>query len=104
MARLIMLLLALSLTSYAHGQTSCNALERHACDEAIEKADAVIKGQDGLILKQQTRLGELQDQNDRFAKAVVELQKVSDQSLKNDLTWGIGGVMLGIITALLIKH
>lgn len=64
----------------------------------------MIKGQGDLILILQKRADEKQEENERFAKAVIELKKVSDQSFEKSLTYGIGGIAIGVIAALLVHR
>lgn len=64
----------------------------------------MIEKQDELILMIQSRNLEIESENDRLTRAVVELKQISDQSFRNDLTWGLGGAMIGTALVLLIKR
>lgn len=83
--------------------TDC-AEEQAACDAALGKADNLIDKQGELIMILQKRADDKQDENERLAKAVIELKNVSDRAFEKNLTYGLGGVMLGVIAILLLKH
>lgn len=90
--------------SSAHAQTPSLVTERAACDAALSAAAGLIKNQDTLIEKLTHRADEKQTQNDQLTKALVEMNRETASQTQKNITYGISGVAIGIISILLLKH
>lgn len=73
------------------------------CDSALTKADKVIHDQGELIQILEGKGTRLQDQNEELSKALVEMKQVSDKQFEKDVLYGLGGAMVGVIAALLLR-
>ena len=66
-------------------------------DNVVTAAAVVIKAQHALLDLRAKRINDLDDENEKLGKALVEMKELNDKNLNRQLTYGAIGVALGLI-------
>lgn len=74
-----------------------------ACKEALYEADAVIEKQGELVLLLGDQNTSLKDENQKLSDAIIKLHNEVDSNLTQNLLFGSGGLMLGIIVGIVLS-
>lgn len=100
MQRFVIVSLALIMMLPSQGLTQVNCAK---CDQALHDADDVINHQEKMLQLVGAQDKSLKDENEKLSEALVKFKNMTDKENGQELTWGAGGVLLGVIAGLLIR-
>lgn len=66
-------------------------------DETLDAAAKLIKAQHALLDLRARRLTEMNTENEKLEKALIEMKDLNDKNNERQLTYGTIGIVLGLV-------